>query len=366
MSHLLAYAAAWLATALLSLVLVRCCIGLAPRLGLVDIPQHEAHKNHRKSTPVLGGAGMLLAWLLSVGAGLLLAVLCPNLPVDGFYGLRAGIPAVIHLLGIIVSGAIIVTCLGIADDRRPMSALLKFLGQAFVAALTASAGMRVSFLHTLPGANTVFTILWIMTLMNAMNFFDNMDGLAAGTAVIAAFFFMFTAALRGQFFVAMLSATTGGAACGFLFYNAPPARIFMGDGGSHFLGYLLSVLGIMTTYYVPSENPTPATLLIPLFILGVPLFDACAVIVIRLRLGVPIYKGDNRHISHRFARLGLGRPRAVLLVLLLCFIVGGSGLTLLWLPPAGALLELAIVAAIFTLISIIQFHSQESNGDDTR
>ena len=167
---------------------------------------------------------------------------------------------------------------------------------------------------------------------------------------------LFVAAYRCQYFVATLAALTGGVATGFLVWNAPPARLFMGDGGSHFLGYLLAILGVMTTFYQPGESPTPTPILIPLLALGVPLGDAVAVVIIRLRLGVPIYKGDNRHISHRFVSLGLSRPHAVLVVLLLCFVVGTASLTLLWLPPAGSLLIISLVAAVFAVISIIQFY----------
>jgi UDP-GlcNAc:undecaprenyl-phosphate GlcNAc-1-phosphate transferase len=299
---------------------------------------------------------MLGAWLIMVAAGFWGHRICLGwFPADVQKSL-AGLASVKHLLGTIVLGAVLVTAMGMADDRKAMSALPKFILQALVAALTACMGLRIHFLHAIPGANTLVTVLWLMTVMNAMNFFDNMDGLAGGASALAAFFMLFVAAYRGQNFVATLAALTGGAATGFLCWNAPPARLFMGDGGSHFLGYLLAISGVMTTFYQSGESPTPMPILIPMLALGIPLADAVAVVIIRLRLGVPIYKGDNRHISHRFVALGLSRPQAVLSVLLLCFIVGTAGLTLLWLPPAGSLLVIALVAAVFAVISIIQFY----------
>lgn len=360
MTWLLIEILGWIATAVASAIFVRICIQIAPRLGFVDIPQHEAHKNHRRSTPVMGGIGMLLAWLLAIACGFAAVRLAPGLMGDDIMSSLAGMDSVKGTLALVVCCATLVTGLGMADDRKAMKALPKFLGQAVVAAITACCGLHISFLHAIPGANEIVTILWIMTLMNAMNFFDNMDGLAAGAATLAAFFMLFVALLRGQYFVATLAAVTGGAATGFLVWNAPPARLFMGDGGSHFLGYMLAILGIMTTFYLPQESPTPAPILIPLLILGIPLADAVAVVIIRLKLGVPIYKGDNRHISHRFVNLGLSRPQAVLAVLLLCFIVGCAGVTLLWLPPIGTLLILGIVAAVFSVISIIQFYVTET------
>ena len=338
---------------------VRLCIAVAPRLGFVDIPQHEAHKNHRKSTPVMGGAGMLLAWLVVICGGCAAAYLLPSLLGQEVREALAGMNSIRGLLATIVACAVLVTILGMVDDRKAMSALPKFIGQAVVALITVLCGLRISFLHQIPFANHVVTILWIMVLMNAMNFFDNMDGLAGGASALAAFFMLFVASLRGQYFVATLAAVTGGAATGFLVWNAPPARLFMGDGGSHFLGYLLAVLGIMTTFYLPNESPTPAPILIPLFILGIPLADAVAVVIIRLHLHVPIYKGDNRHISHRFVKLGLTRPQAVLAVLLMCMILGIAGVTLLWLPLIGTFLVMGLVAALFGLISIIQFYVTE-------
>ncbi len=356
MNWYVVYLALWIGGALLSTVFVRICISLAPKLGFVDMPLHEAHKRHKQSTPVMGGLGMLSAWLIIIACGFFgRGIVAGFLPGD-MHPFMAGVSSVKGTLGIIVLGAVLVTGLGMADDRKAMSALPKFLGQAVVAGITAALGLRISFLYAIPGANWVVTVLWIMTLMNAMNFFDNMDGLAGGASALAAFFMLFVAAYRCQFFVASLAALTGGVATGFLVWNAPPARLFMGDGGSHFLGYSLAVLGVMTTFYQTGESLTPAPILIPLLALGVPLADAVAVVIIRLRLGVPIYKGDNRHISHRFAALGLSRPKSVLLVLLLCFIVGVASLTLLWLPPAGALLIISLVAAVFVVISIIQFY----------
>ncbi|MBQ6473317.1 MAG: undecaprenyl/decaprenyl-phosphate alpha-N-acetylglucosaminyl 1-phosphate transferase [Victivallales bacterium] len=350
------YLCAWLVAALLSAGAVRICMPLAAKWGFEDIPKHEAHKNHRKATPVLGGLGMLLGWLGALLGGYLGSRALPGHWGEEVSRVLPGLSSVAGRLAVIVIGACAITLVGVWDDRRAMKAGPKFLLQAVVTLGTAWCGLHFSFLHAIPGANWLLSALWMMVVINALNFFDNMDGLAAGTAAIAAFFLLFVAALRGQNFVGVLAALTGGVACGFLVFNTPPARIFMGDGGSHLLGYLLAICGLLTTYYIPSENATPAPLLIPLFALGVPLFDAMAVVVIRLRLGVPIYKGDNRHISHRFARLGLSRPQAVLVVHLLCFVVGVTGLMLLWLPPAGALLALALVSAIFTVISIIQFY----------
>ena len=356
-----AYLLIWGVTALLSAALVRLCIFLAPRLGYLDIPEHEAHKRHRRSTPVLGGVGMMLAWLTVLLCGMACANCLQEKTVCRIFGQRIcdalpGIRAVTQQLRIIVAGTVLLTVLGALDDKLSLRAWQKFIGQLLIAIMTAALGLRISFLHGIPYANTLFTVLWYLVLMNAINFFDNMDGLACGASIIASFFFLGVAALRGQFFVAVLASLTAGAATGFAVFNAPPARIFMGDAGSHFLAYLLATQGILTTFYIPGESPTPAPIVIPLFLLAVPLFDAVAVVILRLRLHKPIYVGDNRHISHRFEALGLSRKQAVVLVLLLCLAVGCAGFSLLWMPPAGIVLVAVHTVAIFTLISIIQFY----------
>ena len=345
----------WLATFVLSALFTWACRLLAPRWGFVDEPKHEAHKNHARRTPVMGGLGMFTAWLCVVASGLLASKFSHSLLTERISDYFPGISSVMKPLLTIVAGAALLTFWGMADDRKAMHALPKFGGQFVVAALTAWLGLRISCFWAVPGMNWLVTTFWIMTVINALNFFDNMDGLAGGTAAIAAFFLLFIALFRGQYFVATLSATVCGAACGFLWHNRPPAKIFMGDGGSHFLGYLLAVICVLTTFYVPSEAHTPAPLLIPFIILLVPLFDAVAVVFLRLREGKPFYVGDNRHISHRFTQIGLSRPFAVLLVCLLCFICGVSAVLLLWLPIGGTVLVFLQLAAVLAVISIIQF-----------
>lgn len=356
------YIVGWISAAILTSLLTRLAIRLAPKWGFLDIPLHEGHKAHRKSTPVMGGIAMLIGWLFTIGAGLLAARLLSPRYFPELARHLDGIRSVLSSLGVIALGATAITLFGMKDDHKAMKALPKFAMQFLVAALTACFGMKTSFLHAIPGANHILTIFWIVTVMNAMNFFDNMDGLASGAAMLGSLVFLFVAIFREQHFVAMLASVLGGCSMGFLFHNAPPARIFMGDSGSHFLGYMLAVTGIMTTYYVPGESPTPTPILIPLLALAVPLVDAITVVIIRLKLHVPIYRGDNRHISHRFVNLGLTRPLAVLLVLLLSFIIGTVSLALLWLPPAGSLLILAVISALFAIILIIQFNSTNTIG----
>ncbi|NMA19702.1 MAG: undecaprenyl/decaprenyl-phosphate alpha-N-acetylglucosaminyl 1-phosphate transferase [Lentisphaerae bacterium] len=355
MNWLLSYACAWITATLLAAVLTGFCRTLAPRLGLVDRPKNEAHKTHSKATPVAGGIGMCLAWLLTLGGGILVSINVANLLPEEFSFVVPGIRNIWKNLLLITACATLITLVGIVDDRKPMRAGKKFFLQFVIAAVTATWGPRLTLGISNQFICWIITVLWIMTVINALNFFDNMDGLAGGAAMIAAMYLLLIASIREQHFVAMLAAATGGTALGFLFHNRPPAKIFMGDGGSHFLGYCLAVICILTTFYLPGESQTFTPVLIPLLVLGIPLFDAVMVVLIRLKNRQPFYIGDNRHISHRFCKLGISRPYAVLLVCLLCFSSGAGAVTLLWLPPAGACVIFAQTGAMLAVISIIQF-----------
>lgn len=356
------YVGAWLSTAVLSTCLTAVCRRLAPRFGFVDKPLQEAHKKHVKVTPVMGGAAMCVAWLCVILAGLFGSAACARLVSPEVSLFLPGIQTVRPQLIAILVGAAAITALGMVDDRRGLSAAAKFAGQFAVAGGIACWGVRITAFVTNPFLTWGMTTFWILLIVNAMNFFDNMDALAGGTAAIAAFFFLFIAGVRGQHFVAMLAAVTCGSACGFLVFNRPPASMFMGDGGSHFLGYVLAVIGALTTFYTPRESPTIAPLLIPILVLGLPIFDAGAVVILRLLRRRPIYVGDNNHISHRFAKMGLSRARAVLLVCLLSFVAGAGAVSLLWMPTAGVALAIAQIGAVLAVVSIVQFSIMEIDG----
>lgn len=329
----------------------------APRLGLVDRPKSEGHKNHRNATAVAGGVAMWAAFTLTVAIGLVAAVCIPS---AGLREALKGLSAVRLQLCALCVSATVLMLMGMRDDHHAMKAGTKFAWQFIAAAATAAAGVRL-MPGTLPTAlSMAVTVLWIATVINAINFFDNMDGLAGGTGAIAFFFLALVAGLHGQYFVGMFNCAALGATLGFLHFNRTPARIFMGDSGSHFLGYLLAVSSILTSYYRPAEAPTFLPVLIPVFILAIPLIDALTVVIIRLRLHQPIHVGDNRHISHRFTNIGLTRPQAVLVVWLLSFIAGAGALALLWLPPFGATLILAQILAMTAIVLIVQFCARHS------
>ncbi len=303
------------------------------RTGLVDEP--GGRKIHDRPIPLAGGPGVM--------TGLLAPTLCavglfwwqdthrpqtsslnsssapgaishhskPFASSASFleYGLhrRAG-----ELAGIFL-GAAGMLAVGWLDDKRELRPGVKFAGQLMVATLVAICGVRITLFVPSEVFHYGITLLWILTVINAFNFMDNMNGLCAGLAAIGAWCFASVAAAGGQYLVALIAFLTFGALLGFLPYNFPRARAFLGDGGSHLVGYLLAVLAILPHFYTP-RHPYHSAVLIPLFALALPLLDLARVVIVRWRIGQPFYQGDTNHLSHLLVRSGLTRTRAVLLI----------------------------------------------------
>ncbi len=314
------------ATALISLPLWRkWCI----RIGLVDDPGHR--KIHDAPVPLAGGLAIVTALVLPLlGAWVFLALggsiagapvgapdtadpdaapvlLGPTFLLQHGFERRS-----LELAGILF-GAVGMLILGLLDDKYELSPRVKFAGQFFVALLVAVTGVRITLFVPNPVFSFAVTVLWILSVINAFNFTDNMNGLCGGLGAIGAWFFAGIAASEGQYLVALIAFLTLGALLGFLPYNFPRARAFLGDSGSHLVGYLLAVLAILPHFYT-QYHPHRLAVLIPLFVLGMPLLDMAWVVLFRWRMGKPFYQGDTNHLSHQLVRRGLSRAQAVLLL----------------------------------------------------
>jgi UDP-GlcNAc:undecaprenyl-phosphate GlcNAc-1-phosphate transferase len=228
-------------------------------------------------------------------------------------------------LGVIAFGAVGMTVLGWLDDKYELRPLPKFAGQLVIALLVALACKRITLFVPSVVFSYAITILWVLTVVNAFNFMDNMNGLCAGLGVIGAWYFAATAAVAGQYLVALLAFLTCGALLGFLPHNFPKARSFLGDAGSHLVGYLLAVMAILPHFYT-KQNPHHWAVLKPLLVLAVPLVDLAWVVILRWRRGQPFYVGDTNHLSHRLVRLGLSQTTAVLLIWLAAVVIGSVAL----------------------------------------
>ena len=308
----------------------------AQRTGMVDKP--SARKQHTVPTPLLGGAAIYLAVILAL-------ILWGN----QFY--------VNQVAGIFL-GATLMSFLGLWDDRRGLSPWVKLIGQFLAAGVLVLTDVRISFLPW-EALNIATTLVWVVLITNAMNLLDNMDGLSGGIAAIAALFLLLFAAMSNQYLVGALAAALVGACIGFLYYNFNPARIFMGDTGSLFLGFTLAAVAIKLRF--PDNSPF-VTWMVPALVLAVPLFDTSLVIVSRLRRGLnPLTTPGKDHLSHRLARL-TGSPReAVLICYLLAFIAGilATFVTQASVPEGYAVGAGVLVAGLFGIWKMEQIFNQQ-------
>jgi UDP-GlcNAc:undecaprenyl-phosphate GlcNAc-1-phosphate transferase len=336
---------------------------IALKTGFVDKPASQEHKAHREPIPLLGGAAICLSVLSTVIFGYVVAgSLNKSFINTEVLNALPGLNRISFRIIAIALGGIVAVLTGLYDDKFNMSAKHKLLLQFVAASIAVIWGkVEISAFISYPYLSWGITVFWIVLIMNAVNFFDNMDGLAAGTATIAFAFFSITAAMHGQYFVAALGAAFTGATLGFWFFNHSPAVIFMGDSGSLLLGYMLAVMSCMVTYYKTDSGDSPLSILIPFFILAIPLFDTAAVVIIRLKNHKHIYIGDNNHISHRFLKMGLSRKTSVFLVHLLVLTIGMSVLPLLWGDKKTTAVSLLQAITILLLISVLQYTGRKND-----
>ncbi|GAB4481445.1 MAG: hypothetical protein OHK0031_03350 [Anaerolineales bacterium] len=325
-----------LAGSLLSLAVSPLAIGLARRLGLMDIPGTSPHKRHAAPTPLAGGM------ILMICLPILLTV----------FGLWQKETA--PLLG----AAGIIFLFGLLDDRFGFSAAQKFSGQGLASLLILWSGISVNFfdvfLTRLPAPlihwlNLGVTVFWLVGIVNAFNLTDSMDGLAAGLAAIAAGFSSLFALAAGQTELAQISAILFGICLGLYAINITPARSFLGDSGAQTLGFLLAVIGIL---YTPPQAPQGSTWFIPILLVGVPIFDTTLVTFSRLRRGKPVFQADLGHTYHRLVRAGLSARRAVLTLQLTAFALGSLAFLSIFLPPrlASGLFALACLSGLLGML----------------
>jgi UDP-GlcNAc:undecaprenyl-phosphate GlcNAc-1-phosphate transferase len=336
------------------------------RSGWLDHP--GGRKQHRAPIPRLGGTAFFVSFATTVLAGVAAAPFLVALP-----QVRALVPEVANalsevyrvtpqLLGLF-GGALVIFLVGFLDDvlgeKFPFG--LKLLGQGAAAMVAVAAGVQVEFTGV-PALNAAVSFFWILGISNAFNFLDNMDGLAAGVAICSAFIFFLNAYALEEIFLCLILAALVGALAGFLRHNVHPARIFMGDSGALFIGFMLSSLTILEHYVSPASSSLFPVLMPPL-VLAVPLLDTLSVVVIRLSEGRPIYRGDRCHLSHRLVAAGFSEPQAVKFLLLLTLALGVGALQLANASVAKSLWTIAGAGAIAALVLLgISVHGLLNRG----
>ena len=342
---LLQSVAAFAVATVVSLVLTPLAIRAALRLGVLDRPGE--HKSHATPTPYLGGVAIVLAVTLAI----LLAAVVRGEEL-------ATLSQLLGLLGIALTMALT----GLVDDLRGLPVALRF-GLQFAAALGLWAiGIRVS-LTGLTLVDLPLTVLWTVGITNAMNLLDNMDGLSASTATIASLWFGVIALINGQVLVGALAFAVAGAAAGFLRDNRPPARIYMGDAGSLFLGIMLASLGMQLSL----GRGMLATAAIPILILTVPVLDTALVTVARLRHGISPFQGGRDHTSHRLVRVGLPVPVAVGLIAIASLAHGWVALLLYRIDTVSGVLLLGLTVLFdlffFALLAKVPVYDNSRGRD---
>jgi len=253
------------------------------------------------------------------------------------------------LLAVVLGGSVAFG-VGFLDDvlGRKFGPGWKLAGQTLAALALLSAGIRTDFLH-FNVLNSAVTLLWVVGITNAFNLLDNMDGLSAGVALIAALVLALNAFLLGEFFISLVLMAFIGSLLGFLVFNWNPASIFLGDCGSLFIGFTLASLTLLE-HFVTHASSTYFPVLMPVLVLALPIVDTATVVVIRWREGRPIYVGDSRHLSHRLVSLGMSPRLAVATIYLIAL---GIGLGAVALPHAGLAVSVILVVQALAMVAVV-------------
>lgn len=300
---------------------------LAIKIGAVDAPNYR--KVHAKIMPRLGGLAIFGAFLI------------------GYFVLRPEDSTA----NFILLGALMIIITGVLDDRFEITAKAKLLGQLLAACIVVFGGLQIDFINLPFGGQLDFgyfsiplTILWIIGITNAINLIDGLDGLAAGVSTIALITLAGMALMKGDVFVFSMAAILAASTTGFLFYNFHPAKIFMGDTGALFLGFMISVLALLGF-----KNITVISLIIPVIMLGVPISDTFFAIVRRLRLKQPLSAPDKSHLHHCLLDVGFTHRQTVLIIYALAAMFGVAALIFSQATVWGAILLIAVMLVAIEL-----------------
>lgn len=309
----------FLLSLLLSLALTPLAARLARRWGWLDHPDQKL-KKHAQPVPYGGGVAVFASFILA-------------LAVFKFWESST----LIGVVGV-TAGTSLIVLLGLVDDRFQLSPAAKFAGQIAAALALYGCNMRLQFIEP-PALSLLLSVLWVVGVTNALNLIDIMDGLSAGTAAIASAVFFLIAAQNGRYNDMYILAALAGAALGFLPYNFPRARVYLGDTGALMLGFVLSSIAMGEAY----TRVNPLAVLSPILILGVPIFDTLFIMFLRHRRGVSMFRGSPDHLALRLVKIGLSRRQTVLLL-------WGAGLALGGLAYAG--MHLPLMWSLFLYLGV--------------
>jgi len=325
-----------------------------------------ADRYHRTIIPLGGGIAVFatLVFFILAGAAAMKFVLIPgrlawlteraNIDPADFSG-KVG------QLCVMLLAVFALFVLGLWDDVKRLGPFFKLAVQFAVAIVAAAfADIRVEFFIENRIITSLFSAFWIVLIVNAFNFLDNMDGLSAGVAAIAGSILFTAAAISGQVFVGGLALTFVGALLGFLVFNFPPAKIFMGDAGSMVVGFFVAMLTLRTTYYHEALSGRWYPVLMPLVVMAVPLYDFLSVTILRISRGRSPFVGDTQHFSHRLRKRGLSDTQTVLTLYLATLCTGLGAIFLYQVNLAGAILIFVQTVMVLSIIAVLETTSPET------
>ena len=310
-----------------TLVVTPIAIKVAVHFQLIDQPNSSPHKIHQYPIPKASG--------LAIG----LTIFSLNLLSGN---------AQSNVIQAILLSSIVIFLFGLWDDTHKLSPQWKLVGQILGTVILISQGIYIRMLGSMLILNLALTFLWVIGITNAFNLVDSMDGLVVGLAAIASAFFMLVTVDAGQTSLSLLSAMILGSSIGMLYFNALPARTFLGDSGAQFLGFVLAALAIA---YTPPGLPQPSSWFVPILLLSVPIFDTSLVTISRLKQRKAVYQAGLDHTYHRLVNLGLPSSRAVLTMHLSAIVSGCLAFMALPLSPlwANAIFVVALLTGVILL-----------------
>lgn len=312
---------------------------LAIRIGAVDAP-NMARKVQKEPVPYLGGVAIVIGVFIAT-----------------FFSTIVG-GKDLFLASTVLIPAVAISIVGLIDDLRGLKPWPRLIAQSLVGIIVASILIATGTIGTPSQVffiDAIVTTLWIVGVCNSINFFDNLDGGAAGTVVVITFFTFLIAFDRGQLAVAALSIVTAGATAGFLIWNRTPAKIYMGDAGALFLGIIVAVLTIRLN---PAIDPSWKSLSIPLFLMAIPLLDTLVAVTSRLSRGISPFTGGRDHLSHRLMRKGVQKRSAAIILWVLAGVFGTIAFAI-YRGQSGNLIFLAGATWVYLFFFFIRIPSAD-------
>ena len=311
---------------------------IAIATNVVDNP-NAVHKSHKKAVPYLGGVAIIIG-IISISYS---TSLVSDFTSTTFW-----------LATSVLGPALVLGLIGLWDDIKNLSPLPRFIAQSIAGIFTASVLIITNNVGYPTGSNifdAIITIFWVVGICNSINFFDNLDGGAAGTIAITAISLTYLAITGNQYFIAALSVVVAGATLGFLIWNRTPARIYMGDAGALFLGVLIATL---TVRFNPSTDYSIASFAVPVLLLAIPILDTTVAVFTRLRRKVSPFQGGQDHLSHRLVRAGLSRKVSAITLWSLTGLFSFFA-ALISMPNIRNEVVIVVVASVFWLLLFLYF-----------